>query len=99
MRIFLIPLSRTTKVMHCHSTLLPSSTSYLNRATNFASKKWEQLGQAPPDGMKRKLYSAGSKMLEKIEHQEVFLKGVPAKEDIPDSTSKAMVCNPGFLLI
>ncbi|KAF9372628.1 hypothetical protein CPC16_002317 [Podila verticillata] len=77
--------------MHCHSTLLPSSTSYLNRATNFASKKWEQLSQAPPDGVKRKLYSAGSKMLEKIEHQEVFLKGVPAKEDVPDTTIKTMV--------
>ncbi|KAG0025672.1 hypothetical protein BGZ82_009900 [Podila clonocystis] len=77
--------------MHCHSTLVPSSTSYLNRATNFASKKWEELGQAPPDGMKRKLYCVGSKMLEKIEHQEVFLKGIPAKEDIPDSHAKTMV--------
>ncbi|KAF9310883.1 hypothetical protein BG003_008008 [Podila horticola] len=77
--------------MHCHSTLVPTSTSYLNRATNFASKKWEGLGQAPPDSMKRKLYGAGSKMLEKIEHQEVFLKGIPAKEDIPDSTAKTMV--------
>lgn len=99
MRIFLIPLSRTTKVMHCHSTLLPSSTSYLNRATNFASKKWERLSQAPPDGVKRKLYSAGSKILERIEHQEVFLKEVPAKEDIPDTTSKTMVSDPDFLSI
>ncbi|KAF9330210.1 hypothetical protein BG006_006828 [Podila minutissima] len=41
--------------------------------------------------MKRKLYGAGSKMLEKIEHQEVFLKGIPAKEDIPDTTAKTMV--------
>ncbi|KAG0090796.1 hypothetical protein BGZ93_009139 [Podila epicladia] len=77
--------------MHCHSTLVPTSTSYLNRATNFASRKWDELGQAPPDGMKRKLYDAGSRMLEKIEHQEVFLKGIPAKEDIPDTTAKTMV--------
>lgn len=49
--------------------------------------------------MKRKLYGAGSKMLEKIEHQEVFLKGIPAKEDIPDSTAKTMVRDPVVLSI
>ncbi|KAG0255053.1 hypothetical protein BG011_005351 [Mortierella polycephala] len=81
MRIFLIPLSRSTKMLHCHSTLTPSATSYLNRATTWASMKWESLSQAPPDGMKRKLYVAGTRMLEKIEHQETFFKEVPSKED------------------
>ncbi|KAF9585866.1 hypothetical protein BGW38_000335 [Lunasporangiospora selenospora] len=36
--------------------------------------------------MKRKLYGAGSKMLEKLEHQETFLKEVPAKEDLAKAT-------------
>jgi hypothetical protein len=86
MRIFLIPLSRTTKTFHCHSTLQPSSTSYLNRATSFAGKKWEQLGQAKPETFKHRLYGAGTKMLEKIEHEETFLKAVPAKEDVTINT-------------
>ncbi|KAG0044047.1 hypothetical protein BGZ83_010717 [Gryganskiella cystojenkinii] len=86
MRIFLIPLSQTTKTFHCHSTLQPTATSYLNRATTFAGKKWEELGKAPPDGMKYRLYGAGTRMLEKIEHDEVFLKAVPAKEDVTIAT-------------
>jgi hypothetical protein len=36
--------------------------------------------------MKRKLYSAGSTMLEKIEHRETFFKEVPAKEDVTITT-------------
>ncbi|KAF9123320.1 hypothetical protein BGW39_009105 [Mortierella sp. 14UC] len=72
--------------MHCHSTLAKPSSSYLNRATVFASKKWEELSQAAPDSMKRKLYSAGTTMLEKIEHRETFFKEVPAKEDVTITT-------------
>ncbi|KAG0362016.1 hypothetical protein BGZ54_008814 [Gamsiella multidivaricata] len=87
MRIFLIPLSRTTKAMHCHSTIAPSSTSYLNRTTTWAGKKWEGLGQAKPDSLKQKLYGAGTRMLEKIEHQETFLKEIPAKEDVNITTT------------
>ncbi|GJJ75484.1 hypothetical protein EMPS_07842 [Entomortierella parvispora] len=86
MRIFLIPLSRTTRTLHCHSTVQPSSTSYLNRATNWAGKKWEELGQAKADTMKHRLHRAGTGMLEKIEHEETFLKAVPAKEDISITT-------------
>lgn len=86
MRIFLVPLSRRTHALHCHSTLAKPSTSYLNRATVFASKKWEGLAQAKPDSMKRKLYSAGTTMLEKIEHRETFFKEVPAKEDVTITT-------------
>ncbi|KAG0199059.1 hypothetical protein BGX28_007603 [Mortierella sp. GBA30] len=81
MRIFLIPLSRTAKALHCHSTLAPSSTSYLNRVTTWAGKKWEGLSRAPPDSIKTKLYGAGSRMLEKLEHKETFFKEVPSKED------------------
>ncbi|KAG0219331.1 hypothetical protein BGX31_011349 [Mortierella sp. GBA43] len=36
--------------------------------------------------MKYKLYGAGSKMLEKLEHQETFLKEVPPKEDVTITT-------------
>ncbi|KAF9905507.1 hypothetical protein EC991_001616 [Linnemannia zychae] len=86
MRIFLIPLSRTTHALHCHSTLAKPSSSYLNRATVFASRKWEELSQAAPDSMKRKLYGAGTTMLEKIEHRETFFKEVPAKEDVTITT-------------
>ncbi|KAG0288591.1 hypothetical protein BGZ96_007688 [Linnemannia gamsii] len=86
MRIFLVPLSRRAHALHCHSTLAKPSSSYLNRATVFASKKWEELSQAKPDSMKRKLYSAGTTMLEKIEHRETFFKEVPAKEDVTITT-------------
>lgn len=89
MRIFLVPLSRRAHALHCHSTLAKPSTSYLNRATVFASKKWEELAQAKPDSMKRKLYGAGTTMLEKIEHRETFFKEVPSKEDVTITT---MVC-------
>lgn len=87
MRIFLIPLSRTARTLHCHSTSLPSSTSYLNRATTWAGKKWEELGQAKADTLKHRLHRAGTGMLEKIEHEETFLKAVPAKEDISITTT------------
>jgi hypothetical protein len=86
MRIFLVPLSRRAHALHCHSTLAKPSSSYLNRVTVFASKKWEELSQAKPDSMKRKLYSVGTTMLEKIEHRETFFKEVPAKEDITITT-------------
>ncbi|KAF9099851.1 hypothetical protein BGX29_006902 [Mortierella sp. GBA35] len=86
MRIFMIPLSRRAHALHCHSTLATPSASYLNRTTIWASKKWEDLSKAPPDGMKRKLYSAGSTMLEKIEHRETFFKEVPSKEDVTITT-------------
>ncbi|KAG0372339.1 hypothetical protein BGX24_000383 [Mortierella sp. AD032] len=87
MRIFLVPLSRRAQALHCHSTLAKPSSSYLNRATVFASKKWEELSQAAPDSMKMKLYGAGTTMLEKIEHRETFFKEVPAKEDITITTT------------
>ncbi|KAG0278707.1 hypothetical protein BGZ95_003343 [Linnemannia exigua] len=86
MRIFLIPLSRRAHALHCHSTLAKPSASYLNRVIVFASKKWEELSRAEPDSVKRKLYSAGTTMLEKIEHRETFFKEVPAKEDITITT-------------
>ncbi|KAF9923829.1 hypothetical protein FBU30_006113 [Linnemannia zychae] len=37
--------------------------------------------------MKRKLYNAGSVVLEKIEHHETFFKEVPAKEDVTITTT------------
>ncbi|KAF9413153.1 hypothetical protein BGZ94_000823, partial [Podila epigama] len=83
--------------MHCHSTLVPSGTSYLNRATNFAAKKWEELDKAPAGSMKKKLHGAGSKVLEKIEHQEVFLKGVPSKTDMGDSSNMVPFMYPSAL--
>ncbi|KAF9980737.1 hypothetical protein BGZ75_008037 [Mortierella antarctica] len=86
MRLFLVPLSRTARTMHCHSTIAPASTSYLNRATTWASSKWEALAQAPEDSLKLRLYGAGSRMLEKIEHQETFFKDVPSKEDATMTT-------------
>ncbi|KAF9279097.1 hypothetical protein BGZ68_008136 [Mortierella alpina] len=86
MRLFLVPLSRTARAMHCHSTIAPASTSYLNRATTWATTKWESLAQAPKDSMKLKLYGAGTRMLEKIEHHETFFKDVPAKEDATITT-------------
>ncbi|KAF9201836.1 hypothetical protein BGZ49_007955 [Haplosporangium sp. Z 27] len=86
MRIFLIPISRNAKLLHCHSTQQPNATSYINRATNWAGKKWEGLGKAKPDSMKIKLYGAGTKMLEKLEYQENFLKEIPAKEDVTITT-------------
>ncbi|KAF8939494.1 hypothetical protein BGZ58_009581 [Dissophora ornata] len=36
--------------------------------------------------MKQKLYGAGSRMLEKIEHHETFFKQVPAKDDVTPTT-------------
>ncbi|KAF9360445.1 hypothetical protein BGX34_007769 [Mortierella sp. NVP85] len=64
-------------MMHCHSTHTPSSASYLNRSTAWAGNKWESLSTAKPETMKYKLHGAGSRMLEKLEHQEIFLKEVP----------------------
>ncbi|KAF9105707.1 hypothetical protein BGX27_009491 [Mortierella sp. AM989] len=86
MRIFLIPVSRNAKLLHCHSTLPTNSASYINRATNWAGKKWEELGTAKPDTMKIKLYVAGTKMLQKLEHKEIFLKEVPPKGDVTITT-------------
>jgi hypothetical protein len=86
MRLFMIPLSRTASMMHCHSTHTPSSASYLNRSTAWAGNKWEGLSAAKPETMKYKLHGAGSRMLEKLEHQEIFLKEVPPKEDITITT-------------
>ncbi|KAF9915974.1 hypothetical protein BX616_004926 [Lobosporangium transversale] len=86
MRIYLIPLSRNVKALHCHSTIAPSSSSYLNRATTWASKKWENLGKSEPGSMKIKLYVTGSRMLERIEHKETFFKEIPAKEDVTATT-------------
>ncbi|KAG0009461.1 hypothetical protein BGZ80_002372 [Entomortierella chlamydospora] len=75
-------MSRTAKVLHCHSTIPPNSTSYINRATNWAGRKWEELSKAKPDSMKIKLYTAGTTMMEKLDHQETFLKEVPGKRDV-----------------
>ncbi|KAK3828103.1 MAG: mitochondrial K+-H+ exchange-related-domain-containing protein [Benniella sp.] len=86
MRLFMIPLSRTASMMHCHSTHTPSSASYLNRSTAWAGNKWEGLSAAKPETMKYKLHGAGSRMLEKLEHQEIFLKEVPPKEDMTITT-------------
>ncbi|KAF9970781.1 hypothetical protein BGZ73_006457 [Actinomortierella ambigua] len=81
MRIFLIPLSRAARTLHCHSTLAPSPTSYLTRATSWAGKKWNELGESPRDSAKHKVFVFGTRVLDKLPHEEYFLKAVPAKED------------------
>ncbi|KAF9425462.1 hypothetical protein BGZ76_003238 [Entomortierella beljakovae] len=92
MRLFFIPISRNAKLMHCHSTLPQnSSSSYINRATRWAGGKWEDLSKSKPDSMQLKLYVAGSRMLEKIEHRETFLKEVPAKEDVTITSKESQV--------
>ncbi|KAG0240021.1 hypothetical protein BGW41_007282 [Actinomortierella wolfii] len=88
MRIFLIPLSRATKALHCHSTLVPPPTSYLTRATSWAGKKWKELGDNPPNSAKHKVFVFGSRVLDKLPHEEYFLKAVPAKEDWGQSAEK-----------
>ncbi|KAF9168182.1 hypothetical protein DFQ26_000749 [Actinomortierella ambigua] len=88
MRIFLIPLSRATRTLHCHSTLAPPPTSYLTRATSWAGKKWSELGQSPHDSAKHKVFVFGTRVLDKLPHEEYFLKAVPAKEDWDQAPAK-----------
>ncbi|KAI9266902.1 mitochondrial K+-H+ exchange-related-domain-containing protein [Phascolomyces articulosus] len=89
MRIFAIPILRNKWAYYCHSTI--PTGSRLTKAVDWSSKKWEQLGEAEPDTLKRKLYDRGNNLMNQLDYQEWFLKNVPKKEDIEYSPEKVSV--------
>ncbi|KAF0396200.1 mitochondrial hydrogen/potassium transport system protein [Gigaspora margarita] len=82
MKIFAIPILRnhfTYYTFYCHGK--PKVAPYLSKITDLATKKWDQLYHADKNSWKGKLYSTGLQLLDKIDHQEYFLKSIPLKED------------------
>ncbi|CAG8720819.1 26_t:CDS:2, partial [Cetraspora pellucida] len=53
----------------------------------FAAKKWDQLYHAEKTSWKGKLYTTGQRLLDKIDHQEYFLKSIPLKEEVEKNLS------------
>ncbi|CAG8588481.1 9243_t:CDS:2, partial [Acaulospora morrowiae] len=66
----------------------------VSRATAYAAKKWEQLSHADSSSWKHKLYVNGQKLLDKMDYEEYFLKGVPLKKEINDASSKVPLLYP-----
>ncbi|RIB07821.1 mitochondrial K+-H+ exchange-related-domain-containing protein [Gigaspora rosea] len=83
MKIFAIPILRnhfTYYTYYCHGK--PKRVTYLSKITDLATKKWDQLYHADKNSWKGKLYSTGLQLLDKIDHQEYFLKSIPLEEDV-----------------
>ncbi|CAG8747210.1 1993_t:CDS:2 [Racocetra persica] len=80
MRIFAIPVLRNHFAYFCHGK--PKRGTYLSKITDFAAKKWDQLYHAEKTSWKGKLYITGQQLLDRIDHQEYFLKSIPLKEEV-----------------
>ncbi|CAG8701327.1 4835_t:CDS:2, partial [Racocetra fulgida] len=61
--------------------------TYLSKITDFAAKKWDQLYHAEKTSWKGKLYITGQQLLDRIDHQEYFLKSIPLKEEVEKNFS------------
>ncbi|CAG8727782.1 17989_t:CDS:2 [Cetraspora pellucida] len=85
MRIFAIPILRNHFTYFCHGK--PKRGTYLSKITDFAAKKWDQLYHAEKTSWKGKLYTTGQRLLDKIDHQEYFLKSIPLKEEVEKNLS------------
>ncbi|CAG8460473.1 3161_t:CDS:2 [Ambispora gerdemannii] len=79
MKLYVIPLLRTRYAYYCHAP--PKKQTYLLKATTFAASKWEALSHAEKTSWKGRLYIAGQKLLDRMDYQEYFLKGVPLREE------------------
>ncbi|KAI8866720.1 hypothetical protein GQ42DRAFT_150515 [Ramicandelaber brevisporus] len=79
MRVFVLPVYRNYWALYSHSS--SRSTSRLSRWVAKASGKWESLKEAPPASWKHRIYSGGTKLMDKMDHREYFLKSVPAKAE------------------
>ncbi|CAG8462140.1 2039_t:CDS:2 [Ambispora leptoticha] len=79
MKLYVIPLLRARYTYYCHAT--PKKQTYLSKATNFAASKWDELSHAERTSWKGRLYLTGQKLLDQMDYQEYFLKGVPLLEE------------------
>ena len=85
MRIFAIPIIKNRITYYCHHK--PKKTTALIKITNFAAKKWNELSNAEKTSLKGKIYVRGQKLLDRVDYQEYFLKGVPMREERDDHKS------------
>ncbi|KAL1921185.1 uncharacterized protein VTP21DRAFT_10901 [Calcarisporiella thermophila] len=92
MRIFCIPIARNHWAFYCHSTL--PATSRLSQWVAWASRKWDSLSTSEPKSFKGRVYATGNNLLDRMEHEEWFLKGVPMKEDWVGSTTRVPLLHP-----
>ncbi|CAG8443633.1 2574_t:CDS:2 [Dentiscutata erythropus] len=83
MKIFAIPILRNQFAYFCHGK--PKKGTYLSKITDLATKKWDQLCHAERSSWKGRLYITGQQLLDKIDHQEYFLKSIPLKEEVVKS--------------
>ncbi|KAI8089100.1 mitochondrial K+-H+ exchange-related-domain-containing protein [Halteromyces radiatus] len=92
MRIFAIPIVKNRLVYYCHSTL--PTTSRLTKLVHWSNKKWDELGNAKEDTWKKKLHDKGNDMMNRLDYQEWFLKGIPTKEHIEKLPGKVIAYHP-----
>ncbi|KAI8977905.1 mitochondrial K+-H+ exchange-related-domain-containing protein [Pilobolus umbonatus] len=96
MRLFAIPVTRNKWAYYCHSSTPP--TTRLAKMVDWSSTKWDKLGEADATSWKMKLYKKGNSIMDQIDYQEWFLKSVPVKEDLKESTEKKIhVYHPSML--
>ncbi|KAI8384531.1 mitochondrial K+-H+ exchange-related-domain-containing protein [Radiomyces spectabilis] len=89
MRIVAVPILRNRWAYYCHSSL--PSTSRLTQFVDWSSKKWDQLGTADDGTWKKKLYVKGNHVVNQLDYQEWFLKGVPIREHLKEPVEKATI--------
>lgn len=85
MRIFAIPILKNKTTYYCHYK--PKTTTFLTKMTNYATRKWEELSNADKQSLKGKIYVGGQKLLDRMDYQEYFLKGLPMREERNDDKS------------
>ncbi|GES90466.1 mitochondrial K+-H+ exchange-related-domain-containing protein [Rhizophagus clarus] len=92
MRIFAIPILKNKTTYYCHHK--PKVTTFLTKMTNYAARKWEELSYADKQSLKGRIYVGGQNLLDKIDYQEYFLKGVPMREERGDDKSSVPLLYP-----
>ncbi|KAG9292426.1 hypothetical protein G9A89_015296 [Geosiphon pyriformis] len=92
MKIYVIPILRTKFTYYCHAT--PSHETYLSRASKFASSKWESFGQSEKTSWKGRIFVAGQRLLDRIDYQEYFLKGIPLREEWSSPRNQVPILYP-----
>ncbi|CAG8630334.1 2_t:CDS:2 [Funneliformis mosseae] len=96
MKIFAIPIIKNRTTYYCHHKSKKATT--LTKLTNYATKKWDALSNVDKKSLKGRIYITGQRLLDKMDYQEYFLKGVPMREERGDDKSSVPLLYPSDVI-
>lgn len=90
MRLYLLPISTRQSLIYCQriNQQLTKETSYIDRITTRAAKKW-RTWEKNEKGWQKKVTTYGNKLFQRLPHEEWGLKSIPPLSARPRSDELA----------